>query len=278
MTDGGGISSPTGAPGADCPGGANEALAVEARRILLPGEMGNLGARGDEYERYLDESFGNGKSLRTVRTSCAIFVGAARIHSGWAPKRPAPAARAITTWAGVPSFGGRGWISVSDLAELRRGDIAYWCSSAGKMGKYVWSSWPAAANGHVGICISGAGFAWALAQGGGSPGGTMCRLSTEAKDLRKLSRPLRGVWRPDLLHSAHVPDTEPAPAPTGHPTLRMGSQGQAVKDLQTALGGLVTDGDFGPKTEGGVQDWQRDHGLSVDGICGAKTWATLVLR
>ncbi len=236
--------------------------------------MGNLGARGDEYERYVHEAFGRGPELRKKATSCAIFVGAARFHSGFAPKRTWPKAYAITTWAGVPGFGGRGWIPASELEAVQRGDIPYWCSTAGKMGDYVWTTWPAAANGHVAVAIAGAGFVWQLAQGGGSPGGTMCRLSEEAKDVRRASRTFRGVWRPDLLHAPHVPDTEPG-MPAVQPTLRMGSRGTAVKDLQERLGGLAVDGDFGPKTAARVRWFQSERGLVSDGIVGPKTWMEL---
>lgn len=65
-------------------------------------------------------------------------------------------------------------------------------------------------------------------------------------------------------------------------TLRIGSQGPAVSDLQTKLNAsakpnppLDVDGIFGPKTEGAARQFQRMKGLGVDGIVGPKTWEAL---
>ena len=60
-------------------------------------------------------------------------------------------------------------------------------------------------------------------------------------------------------------------------TLRYGSTGQAVKDLQTALGftGKDVDGIFGNKTLNAVKNYQKQNGLTVDGIVGNNTWGAL---
>ena len=65
-------------------------------------------------------------------------------------------------------------------------------------------------------------------------------------------------------------------------TLRKGSKGDAVRELQTMLlklgydlGPCGIDGDFGKATEAAVRSFQSDHRLAADGICGAKTWAEL---
>lgn len=92
---------------------------------------------------------------------------------------------------------------------------------------------------------------------------------------------------PGLSYNGAAPDTGPGrtpvtrePAPDRHPTLRQGSRGDAVRRLQrklTAQGfkpGPV-DGDFGPKTDSAVRDFQRSKGLVVDGIVGPKTWNAL---
>ncbi len=191
----------------------NDAVARCALEALAPGPMGHT-IRGADYENFLSGAYGNGRAARTIATSCAVFAGACCIHAGAQKPRPIPKARAITTWLGVKGFieddpdttplieGA--WIPSDDLDALLRGDVFYICSTAGRInlggGKvYEWARWEAAANGHVGIVTTGEGWLWSTAEGGGSPGGTICRASAEPKDVRKLSRTFRGVWRPNLM-------------------------------------------------------------------------------
>lgn len=54
-------------------------------------------------------------------------------------------------------------------------------------------------------------------------------------------------------------------------TLKLGSKGDAVKRVQAKVG-ATQDGDFGPKTEALVKEWQKRNKLTVDGIVGPKTW------
>lgn len=77
---------------------------------------------------------------------------------------------------------------------------------------------------------------------------------------------------------------KPAQKPAGgavsaRPTLRKGSKGGAVKTLQQALKAaghaLSVDGDFGSKTLGAVEKFQKAKSLEVDGVVGPKTWAAL---
>src|SRR5262245_28274771 len=65
------------------------------------------------------------------------------------------------------------------------------------------------------------------------------------------------------------------------PTLRMGSRGSAVIDLQTRLAGAgfspgPVDGIFGSRTDGAVRSFQGARGLKVDGIVGPLTWGELL--
>ena len=62
--------------------------------------------------------------------------------------------------------------------------------------------------------------------------------------------------------------------PTSEPTLRRGDTGDAVRTLQKKLG-VQTTGTYGPTTEKVVADFQRKHGLPVDGIWGKECWAAL---
>ena len=70
--------------------------------------------------------------------------------------------------------------------------------------------------------------------------------------------------------------------PAGKPTLRKGSKGQAVTELQTMLlklgydlGPCGIDGDFGKATEAAVRSFQSDHRLDVDGVVGSVTYGEL---
>ena len=79
-----------------------------------------------------------------------------------------------------------------------------------------------------------------------------------------------------------TPTPEPTPTPPTEPTLKRGSKGPYVVDMQTKLsklgydlGPCGIDGDFGRATEKAVKAFQGDHGLKVDGICGPATWAAL---
>lgn len=186
----------------------NDAAARCALEVLAPGPMGDT-LRADDYASFLEGAYGIGKGLIHVATSCAMFSGGVCIHSGSQKQRPPPTRPGITTWLGVRGFieddpdtelieGA--WIPTAELGDGPiRGDIFYICSTAGRLGAYTWTRWEAAANGHVGVCCDGSGWLWRTAEGGGSPHGTGCRLSAEPKDLRKLSRALRGVWRPNLM-------------------------------------------------------------------------------
>ncbi len=64
------------------------------------------------------------------------------------------------------------------------------------------------------------------------------------------------------------------------PTLRPGSSGVAVRQLQQALKGLgydpgAIDGHFGSPTETAVKAFQNARGLTVDGIVGEITWLNI---
>ena len=68
---------------------------------------------------------------------------------------------------------------------------------------------------------------------------------------------------------------------SGYPTLRMGDTSTYVIILQDALNALgydtkYLDGIFGRKTEVALMNYQRNNGLTADGICGCNTWRKLV--
>ena len=89
-----------------------------------------------------------------------------------------------------------------------------------------------------------------------------------------------------LLYSAGAATAAPVtPTPAATPTpestlLSSGSQGEAVKQLQTRLAelGFYTgkiDGDYGKGTRAAVKTFQEQHGLDADGIAGQKTQSLL---
>lgn len=53
--------------------------------------------------------------------------------------------------------------------------------------------------------------------------------------------------------------------------LKLGSEGEDVKKLQTKLG-VDPIGKFGPKTDAAVKAWQSANGLTADGVVGDNTW------
>ena len=64
------------------------------------------------------------------------------------------------------------------------------------------------------------------------------------------------------------------------PVLRKGDKVQACKTLQACLDvfgyGLAIDGSFGGKTDAALRDFQKKHGLTVDGVCGKNSWNALL--
>ncbi|WP_428030713.1 peptidoglycan-binding domain-containing protein [Ancylobacter sp.] len=56
--------------------------------------------------------------------------------------------------------------------------------------------------------------------------------------------------------------------------LKVGTSGESVKKLQTALG-TAADGKFGPGTQKAVKEYQAKNGLEADGFAGPATLAKL---
>ena len=83
----------------------------------------------------------------------------------------------------------------------------------------------------------------------------------------------------DLKETAPAP---PQPAPAEEvcqvqlPVLKEGITAEAVRSLQKLLGGLATDGIFGPQTHQAVVTFQAGHQLAQDGIVGQHTWGALL--
>ena len=109
------------------------------------------------------------------------------------------------------------------------------------------------------------------------------RFNTTVTELRTINNLTSDVI--SIGQQLQIPQKEeivlpPPPPPTVRPTLREGSRGDAVVELQMMLISLgynpgSTSGIFGPLTNTAVRSFQRDNGLVVDGIVGPITWAAL---
>lgn len=92
----------------------------------------------------------------------------------------------------------------------------------------------------------------------------------------------------DMIEYIGVTDTdttkkEDTKTELGSRNLKKGSEGDDVKELQEKLialgydlGKYGADGDFGSATLTAVKAFQKDHGLTVDGIFGKKSYAALI--
>lgn len=73
------------------------------------------------------------------------------------------------------------------------------------------------------------------------------------------------------VEQAKGPDVD-----NGYPgtPIKKGSRGNDARKVQLAVG-ATPDGYFGPATERRVKAWQRNNGLTADGVVGPKTWAKM---
>jgi N-acetyl-anhydromuramyl-L-alanine amidase AmpD len=85
-----------------------------------------------------------------------------------------------------------------------------------------------------------------------------------------------------VLLGATIAEPAPLPAAAVRPTLKRGSKGTAVVELQQRLNArgaeplLKVDGDFGEKTDTAVRAFQQTHALNATGIVEQETWAALL--
>ena len=101
---------------------------------------------------------------------------------------------------------------------------------------------------------------------------------------RTLSLPIKNVMNAmncSVSGSENQPTQPPAtPPPTAsRPTLKIGTRGQAVMDLQNLLVqlgfGINPDGAFGNRTMIAIKVYQMHNGLNADGVVGPATWASI---
>ena len=92
----------------------------------------------------------------------------------------------------------------------------------------------------------------------------------------------RGLYDGSKIPETTVVSESPPAESSGKPTLRRGSTGDAVKQLQQELirkgydcGSSGADGIFGKNTEAALKQFQQEHDLAADGVCGPQTYAAL---
>ena len=124
---------------------------------------------------------------------------------------------------------------------------------------------------HVGLYI---GNGWVIEASGAKAG--VIRTKVDNSKWEEWGE-LKGVD-----YSGKTPAPDPEPEPVKRPTIRKGNRNQYVKEMQTMLDRLGynlgicgIDGDFGTATEKALKEFQRDHGLTQDGICGPRSWEAL---
>ena len=85
-----------------------------------------------------------------------------------------------------------------------------------------------------------------------------------------------GIADEETLKAIYSDSAVVKPGEVAGNTLEIGSKGDEVKAIQDALKakGYLTgasDGNFGTGTKTAVENFQKENGLDVDGIAGAKT-------
>ena len=176
------------------------------------------------------------------------------------------------------------WVE-DDAYVPKEGDIIYYdWQDTGNGDNVGWSD-------HVGIVESCDGKMISVIEGNKSESVSRRYLIVNAKYIRGFAVPKYSAEEEKAQAPVEKPQ-EPTPAPAVEPQreekkvqvtltqLSKGSKGQEVKTLQVLLNAkgafLTVDGDFGKLTDSCVRDYQRTHGLEVDGIVGRATWTSLL--
>lgn len=115
--------------------------------------------------------------------------------------------------------------------------------------------------------------------------------SVGRRTIKVNGKNIRGFGIPNYK-DAPVPTPSPEPEPEPEPEasvtievnqLKKGSSSNQVKAMQILLegygfncGSYGADGDFGNDTLKALKNYQKDKGLDADGVCGSKTWSSLL--
>lgn len=235
---------------------------------LAPGPMGER-LRPEAYRAFISCGLDpdGGRSLASIRTSCAIFARAVHHWCGRPARYPWRAGQGMFHgWLGDLDKQHRAWVNASG-ADPEPGDLFF-------------IERPGTNNNHVGFFLADRGSGvWRTAEGGGGDG-TRCAFGVRAmgSGFDRFGRTLQGWWsaaKISFVHSPHGLKLTPPPlSAVTMPTLRMGDRGDAVRVLQGVLN-VAVDGDFGPHTEAALRAYQSAEGILADGVCGPRTWAAI---
>ena len=181
----------------------NDRVARCHEEFLSAGPLEWTNDRADDFKQILTDTWLAPIPWKQGGTTCALWQGTVLQAAQVQARRKVNPQYAITTWLKVNGFTEDkpeteyvegSWIPVDKLRADGgpiRGDIPYWCGGGP-------STWQAATNGHVANLLTGSGFDWLIAQGGGTNG--RCKIASKPDSiLTHLNRPLRGVWRPNLM-------------------------------------------------------------------------------
>ena len=121
-----------------------------------------------------------------------------------------------------------------------------------------------------------------MSMGDGAGGVIHCSTTVKRGNAYTDNSPWTHWGIPKGLYTTEVLRKEGISVADNTPTLRRGSEGEAVEELQVLLNAkygadLDVDGKFGAKTEAAVKAFQKGHGLTADGVVGAKTRKALGL-
>lgn len=111
-----------------------------------------------------------------------------------------------------------------------------------------------------------------------------CYYTIEGNCSNEVKRKYRTVWDDGIVGGIRPRFDGGGGELYTFATVQRFSHGDTVGMMQATLNVrmgayiLALDRDFGPYTEQILKDFQRDHGLVVDGICGPITWKKLLCK
>ena len=115
-----------------------------------------------------------------------------------------------------------------------------------------------------------------------SNGGQVMRRTRKQADISWICRP-KYTEKTTTAKATTTEKKEDKTVDITLPVLKKGDKGKPVKTMQLlieaegiSVGSAGADGDFGAGTDRGLEKYQAKKGLTVDRVCGTKTWEKLL--